>query len=232
MIAEIIRNRLDNEDDYIYGVADLTGLLHSENGRFRYGIVVGKKLADQVIDSIKEGPTLSYYGLYKSTNSDLSALANALKKDLEKVGIAAAVIEPTVSGQNTIKYLQNPGLGLSHKMVATRAGLGWIGKTALFVSYKFGPRVRLVSLLTNDELDYCKTPVEKSECGSCTICVEKCPAKAATGELWNIHLERDRFFDPFKCRENCLELGARYISKDACVCGICVAVCPKGRKKS
>ena len=32
-------------------------------------------------------------------------------------------------------------------MIATRAGLGWIGKTDLFISKDIGARLRLVSIL-------------------------------------------------------------------------------------
>lgn len=38
---------------------------------------------------------------------------------------------------------------LAHKTVATRAGLGWIGKNCLLVTEKYGCAVRLSSLLTN-----------------------------------------------------------------------------------
>jgi epoxyqueuosine reductase QueG len=47
----------------------------------------------------------------------------------------------------------------SHKMVATRAGLGWIGKTDLFVSNKYGPRVRLASIRIDAPVSSINKPI-------------------------------------------------------------------------
>jgi epoxyqueuosine reductase len=113
-------------------------------------------------------------------------------------------------------------------MVATRAGLGWIGKSDLFVSNVFGPRLRLVSILTNTPLECDAEPIEKSRCGNCKLCMNKCPAGAINGKLWDISVEREEFFDAFKCREKCREFGELYLKMNVRVCGICVAVCPFG----
>jgi epoxyqueuosine reductase QueG len=117
----------------------------------------------------------------------------------------------------------------SHKMVATRAGLGWIGKTDLFISKKFGPRLRLASVLVDYPLKPLNPPIDKSRCGKCNLCVEACPAKAASGKLWNIHIDRDQFYSAAKCKETANRLTLEKIGKDERLCGICVAVCPVGR---
>jgi epoxyqueuosine reductase QueG len=114
-------------------------------------------------------------------------------------------------------------------MVATRAGLGWIGKTDLFISKKFGTRLRLSSILINKEVKPESKLIDKSRCGNCSICVEKCPAHAATGQLWDIHTDRDIFFDAFRCREKCSEFGRTLLKIEKRICGICVAVCPIGK---
>ncbi len=114
-------------------------------------------------------------------------------------------------------------------MAATRAGLGWIGKTDLFVSEQFGPRLRLATVLTDRPLGPVGTPVEKSRCGNCTLCVDACPAGAATGISWYAGLDRDAFFDARRCRESCRKLSKSALNEDISLCGICVAVCPVGR---
>jgi len=114
-------------------------------------------------------------------------------------------------------------------MIATRAGLGWIGKTDLFISAKFGARVRLVSLLFDSSLEIPGKPIEASKCGKCDICVTACPAKAANGILWNIHTSREMFYNAQKCREKCGEMCKKLFNKEVYVCGICVAVCPIGK---
>jgi epoxyqueuosine reductase len=94
------------------------------------------------------------------------------------------------------------------------------------IDQQFGPRLRLVSVLTNTPLACDDQPIEKSRCGSCKICVEKCPARAISGKSWDISVDRDIFFDPFKCRQMCKEFGKKYLKMNVRVCGICVSVCP------
>lgn len=227
IIHKTINKYSGDNDSYIFGFADLNGLLHEKHSNFRYGIVIGKGLDYNIIDSIEKGPNKEYYELYKAVNTELSDLTHKVKEGLQEENILTHVIEPTIQDDyRSEDYLRTLSVNFSHKMVATRAGLGWIGKTALFISYKFGPRLRLVSLLTNYQLDFCKTPVEHSECGECNLCVEECPANAASGDHWNIGIERDQFYNAFKCREKCKELAIN----NAPICGICVAVCPMGNK--
>jgi epoxyqueuosine reductase len=114
-------------------------------------------------------------------------------------------------------------------MAATRAGLGWIGKTALFISKKFGPRLRLVTILIDHPIECANSPIEESRCGKCRVCVEKCPAQAANGKSWNINLDRDEFFNAFKCREKCRELAWKHLKQRISICGLCVSVCPMGK---
>jgi epoxyqueuosine reductase QueG len=113
----------------------------------------------------------------------------------------------------------------SHKMSATRAGLGWVGKTDLFVSRELGPAVRLGTVLTDAPLAVGE-PVAESECGECTVCVDACPAAAATGRLWFAGLARDEFFDVSACRTMCRE-RARAFGVDGGGCAVCMAVCPR-----
>ena len=65
-------------------------------------------------------------------------------------------------------------------MVATRAGLEWIGKTDLLITKKFGPRLRLTSILLKDRVIPESKHIDISRCGTCNICVEICPAKQQT----------------------------------------------------
>lgn len=229
IVREIIDKHLDPEREFIYGFADLTSVIDSQFGDFRYGISIGKRLDNRIVDKIRNGPTLEYYTHYTKINEELTSLAEKISKALQTIGLETLCIEPTVTTQmlDTI-YSADLTTRLSHKMVATRAGLGWIGKSDLFISKAFGPRLRLVSILTNIPLDSDSQPIEKSRCGTCNICVQMCPAKAINGKLWDITVHREEFFDPFKCRQKCKEFGEKYLKMDVRVCGICVSVCPVG----
>ena len=65
---------------------------------------------------------------------------------------------------------------ISHKAVAKAAGLGWIGRSTLLITPKFGPRICLVTLLTDMPLAH-DHPME-DKCGTCRRCIEACPAGA------------------------------------------------------
>jgi epoxyqueuosine reductase len=223
-IQKILKSHLIPTNNYIYGFADLTGLLHKKFEGYSYGISIGRKLDDKIIDGIRNGPTLEYFHLYEDINKQLQAVSKQITCNLNEAGIGALAIVPT--NHVTHQYPPNLRYEISHKMVATRAGLGWIGKTDLFISSKFGARLRLVSILTDKEVLPEKKPMTKSRCGNCTICVERCPAKAATGQPWDINTDRDIYFDAFRCREKCGEFGRTLLNIDRRICGICVAVCP------
>jgi epoxyqueuosine reductase len=232
MISNTVKCNLIPSRDFIFGFADLRGLINKKFDGFRFGISIGKKLEDRIIDNLDKGPTIEYFNYYKQINKELAWLAGKIKSDLLGIGVDSIVIEPTISfgTKGYEKYLKTLTYDISHKMVATRAGLGWIGKTDLFISEAFGPRLRLVSILLKQDPGIDSVPVEESKCGNCNICVVKCPANAANGKLWNTKIYRDEFFDAYKCREKCGELAKQRLNVDERICGLCVCVCPIGKK--
>ncbi len=230
-LSKILRSHLIPEERYIFGFADLRGLLDEKFSEYPYGISIGCKLDDEIIDKITEAPTLEYLDHFTEINLKLQAVCEDVVAELKDCGILAMAVKPTISTdpETFDRLLPNLRYEVSHKMVATRAGLGWIGKTDLFISTKFGARLRLASILINHEIKLGDEPIEKSRCGKCIICVEKCPAGAATGQLWDIHTDRDVFFNAYRCREQCIEFGRTHLKIDRRICGICVAVCRVGR---
>jgi epoxyqueuosine reductase len=229
-IEEILVKHLKPAENYIYGFADLTGLLDKKFEGFNWGISIGRKLDKSIVDPIINGPTNEYYSHYRLINIELELLTKAISCDLNANNIESLDIEPTVTTSDLdSKYSIMLKTDISHKMVATRAGLGWIGKTDLFISKKAGPRLRLVSILIKTPVIPRSEPINKSRCCNCNICVDICPAKAANGLLWDINVKREDFFDPWKCRKQCSELGRTKLGTDARVCGMCVAACLIGR---
>lgn len=233
IVDEIVKKHLIPAENHIYGFSDLTGLLQKKFVGFNYGISIGRKLDYGIVDKVIDGPTLEYYSHYRQINKELSLLTHRISEDLNNNDIETLEIEPSVSTSELDSiYFKTLRTDLSHKMVATRAGLGWIGKTDLFISKEFGPRLRLVSILLKTPLKSKSKPVDISHCGTCNICVEICPAKAANGKLWDKTVEREEFFDPWKCRNQCAEFGRIKLGMDARICGMCVAACPIGKKKT
>jgi epoxyqueuosine reductase len=232
-VDEIVMNHLLPAENYIYGFADLTGLLDRKFEGYDRGISIGRILDKSIVDKVIDGPTMEYYYHYKKINEELEQLTIDISDDLNNNGIESLNIKPTVStSQIDTEYSATLRTDISHKMVATRAGLGWIGKTDLFISKVCGPRLRLVSILLKTPLIPKSRPVDKSRCGNCNICVAICPAKAATGKLWDITVEREEFFDAWKCRKQCADFGRLKLGVDVRICGMCVAACPVVTKKT
>jgi len=232
-IESIVKNRLKPSANYIYGFADLNGLLPYEYKNYSLGISIGKRLDDKIVNTVAQGPNTDYFNHYKQINSELEIISNSIVGDLQKHDVKSIAIVPTLilSSEEFKPYFKELKYKISHKMVATRAGLGWIGKTDLFISKKFGPRLRLVSILVESTIKAEVYPLEDSQCGSCNICVKLCPAGAANGKLWNVKTYRDEFFNAHKCWAKCHEFGMQIFKRDVGICGICVAVCPIGRTK-
>jgi epoxyqueuosine reductase QueG len=233
IIDDILKEHLLPAENYIFGFADLTGLLQNKFDGFNYGISIGRKLDYEIVDKVINGPTPEYYSHYRQINKDLSLLTKKISDDLNKNDIETLKIDPTVSTSELDSvYSKTLRTDLSHKMVATRAGLGWIGKTDLFISRELGPRLRLVSILLKTPVKSKSKPIDMSRCGNCSICVDICPAGAANGKLWDITIDREEFYDPWKCRNQCAEFGRNRLGLDVRICGICVAACPIGQKNA
>jgi epoxyqueuosine reductase len=111
----------------------------------------------------------------------------------------------------------------AHKTVATQAGLGWIGKTAVFVSARFGPAVRLTSVFTDAPLAPGK-PITESRCGRCRVCVDACPMEAGRDVLWTAGMPRDDLYHEKRCEE----ITWTHPEWDG-TCAVCQTVCPYSR---
>ena len=225
-------NLLPDQNEYLVGFADMGTLLKKEFP-FRYAIVVGAKLDDSIIDEIEIAPTIDYFDHYNRTNDNLNELVIKISKYLTEHDIENRYIPATVEDSELDdRYFKSLRYKYSHKMAATHAGIGWIGKTCLLISERFGPRLRLASVLTNHRFDNIGVPINESKCGSCMVCVEKCPANAANGISWHAATDRDEFFYADKCRETCRKRSLVYIQKEISLCGICVSVCPIGKNST
>lgn len=231
---DIIREFAD-KDLYIVGFADMTGLVEDYFSSYRYAVSIAQRLDDNVVDEICTGPTEEYCELYDQTNYELLGKTHAVSNILTAANIPNLAIQPTVEDEELDKeYFETLRTSFPHKLPATRSGIGWIGKTDLLVTHRFGPRVRLASVLfaESEHPITVGTPVTRSKCRHCNVCVLSCPAKAANGKLWKAGIDRDEFYDAFKCREQCREYWRVHMNKKKSICGICVSACPIGKRRS
>ncbi|NTV89165.1 MAG: epoxyqueuosine reductase [Clostridiales bacterium] len=219
-INEEIRERLLEKGATIVGFADLSGIEEEKRHGYQYGILIGISVNPQVIPGIKDGPTFEYYYEYESLNTKLNSLGEFAERFLREKGFEAlAKTQEVVVIDEATRSTELP-----HKTVATRAGVGWIGKCALLVTEKFGSAVRIISVLTNAGLET-GIPINDSKCGDCIECVKICPAGAPLGENWDVNKYRDEFYNAFECRKAARERSMR-IGINESHCGLCILACP------
>jgi len=208
--------------------ADLDALPHDPRHDCPCGISIAVALDPAAVATIQQGPSREYYQEYCRTNELLDELSAAAVVYLEDLGFRSIALPATEAAVDAADATITP-TPLPHKTVATRAGLGWIGKCALLVTEAFGSAIRITTVLTHAELPPGQ-PINSSRCGSCAACVEACPAHVPTGIDWKVDVPRERLIDPLKCRSTARELARTRAGVEQSICGICIAACPWTRK--
>ena len=206
-----------------FGTSDVTDCVGDAFFGTPYAISLGVRLSDAVMDKVKAGPTKNYFHHYRTVNAFLDRCALRCVIELQRYGKNAVAI-PASQTTNTAAIAGD----FPHKTAAHRAGLGFIGRNALFISYRFGPRVRLATVLTDLEME--GAAVAAPLCGSCRACVRACPCGAIVGNEWSPGIARDALVDAALCSYYMKE-KYRMIGRGS-VCGICAAVCPFGSKRA
>jgi len=204
-----------NFGSIFFGVADISAIkkdfLISQNvlADLNRGIVLGARLSDPVLDDITDYPTKHYFHHYKTANMFLDQMAFKLSGIIQSGGYKAM----PVAASQLIDW-EKQKAHLSHKHIGVLAGLGWIGRNNLLVNKEFGSRFRLVTILTDMDLESDK-PL-KFDCGSCRACIETCPAKAIK--------ENTHDFDHIACYEKLREFQKKGLVGQY-ICGVCVKAC-------
>jgi len=174
-----------------------------------YGISIGVRVSDSILKGIITGPTRHYLHHYRMLNLLLDQIALKVSLAIQSKGYHAMPIPASQIidwGRQTAH--------LSHKMIALRAGIGWIGRNNLIVHPEFGSKVRLVTVLTDMPLKT-DNSIEK-DCGGCRKCIEICPVSAIG--------ETHKQWDKIACLEK-LKYFAKAHNIGQYICGLCVKVC-------
>lgn len=203
----------------LFGVAGIEGMkegfldLSSETvEKIDKGISMAVRLSDGVIEDIVDHPTRLYLHHYRQVNYLLDRAALAVASLVQEMGGRAVPI----GASQTIDWESQRG-HVSHREIARRAGLGWLGRNNLLVTSEWGSRVRLVTVLTDLPLKI-DHPLEEN-CGECRSCVTACPC-GAIGESRE-DFDYHKCFEQLRTFKNKLNLG-HYI------CGLCVKACFPG----
>ncbi len=182
--------------------------------KFTHAISMAFPLSAAVIDEIEDHPTLLYKHHYRQVNMLLDRTATHVAAFVQSKGGSALPVPASV-------YIdwKTQAAHLSHKMIAVRAGIGWIGRHLLLVTPEWGARVRLVTVLTDVPIE--SPPRPRGECGDCKRCLNVCPVSAIN--------EGPEDFDLLACNNQ-----NRYFERHGMsvrICGICVKACRPGSGK-
>ncbi|MEO0020786.1 MAG: 4Fe-4S double cluster binding domain-containing protein [candidate division WOR-3 bacterium] len=204
----------------LIGVADLRKirtddflLPRTTLDRLPYAIVLGVRLAREILEALPDHPDLLYEHHYRQVNFTLDRIALDITIWLQHNDYRALPIPAS-----QFVDWQNQRAHLSHKRIAIEAGLGWLGRNNLLVTPEYGAQVRLVTILTDLELEP-GTPLNR-DCGECRNCISICPAGAIR--------EKPEEFDHQACFEKLREFQRQHFVHQF-ICGLCVRACPGSR---
>jgi epoxyqueuosine reductase len=215
----------------VVGIADLALLegIETEPTNLLEGytraVSIAVVLADGVIDPIVDAPTPLYQQHYLKVNALLDDIAVRVSQCLQQGGAKALPIPASqlLDKTNWRSYI-------SHKAVAVAAGLGWQGKSLLVVNPEHGPRIRLVTILTDAPLNADKPT--KNKCGKCPACSKACPAQAIRNVNTDWHYsDRNEALHFERCVQRVSQENTKLPFIDSPICGVCIKVCPWGQKK-
>ena len=221
--AELRKYLLKNGASEV-GFADITHF--TPKAGLNSGVVFYITYPKEIIKNMQNAPTPEYLEELISLNARLDTLGMKCEEFLIDEGYHAYAQTKKRLGTDFGEF---NSFELPHKTIATRAGLGWIGKSALFTTLKFGSALRISSVLTDAPLDF-GNPILKSKCGTCEICKDACPGGAISGEEWNYKLKRNEFYDDKKCEKYALKVSEENLGKADTVCGKCIYACPHTQK--
>jgi epoxyqueuosine reductase len=179
-------------------------------GPWRGAIVWGLPLPDDVVDELTTGPTPRYARAYEEWNYRLDVLACEAEGRLAAMGIQARAI----AASRVVDEKRQRGEA-SHRHLAASLGMGWIGRHGLLVTLKWGPALRLVTVLVDRPI----APSPKLSfvgCGACWECVDACPVGALDPPISPETLTR--------CSK-LLEKYRRNPDIGHLICGVCLKAC-------
>jgi len=190
---------------------------------FQRAIAIAISLPKAVFEQIKDRPTPLYASVYRSANGILDEMAFRTANLLQKDGFTGLPIPAS-----QVLDRQNWFGAITHKAVGRMAGLGWQGKSLLLVNPKYGPRIRLATILTDAPLEP-DSPMENG-CGDCTRCADACPVGAIKGVCTeDMYESREEALYFSRCAEKLTNEFSRLPNIDGAICGICIKACPFGR---
>lgn len=212
------------------GFADMRGVAPGAFSRWPKAVSIAVALDPSVVADLRDGPTKEYYEEYVRVNQFLNDLADRSAGFISSLEHRAEPFPATIDESSLGEEFERTlSVAFQHKTAATRAGLGWIGKSALLVTPQYGPRVRLATVFTDMPLEV-GTALTAGQCSGCRACVRECPAGAIKDKQWRVGVPRAELVDAAACSQTATTLLLQRVGVDSAVCGVCVSVCPVSKR--
>ena len=177
------------------GFADVNGMA-SEFVDLPNGISLVLKLPKKAMTLLYDDDYEAYWKCFHGKIAELTEIALKGEEYIKDKGHNAFALTMTRNECDMEKLLSI----LPYKTIATKSGLGWIGRSALFVTPEYGSAVVLGAILTDMPLEF-GTPITDSQCDDCENCQKACPVNAINPQKWNDRLNRKDIIDIEACSE-------------------------------
>ena len=177
------------------GFSDVSGLT-KEFSDLPNGISIVLKLPKNIIELVKNEEYEKYWKSFHEQTDKLIDISFKCEDYIKNLGYNAFALTLDRNKSDMGKFLSI----LPYKTIATKSGIGWIGRSALFVTQEYGSAVVLGAVLTDMPLEFGE-PITDSECDDCTYCQDACPVNAINPQKWNYKLEREDIIDIESCGE-------------------------------
>jgi epoxyqueuosine reductase QueG len=224
-LTQEVKARVLQEDIDLVGITPVDRLKAAPVGRRPTDILPTANsviaAAVHVLDSVYDLPytRYEYTNQFFILNSRLNSMATTVCQFLESQGYRNLPIPAAYPRVNKEIF----GI-LSHRHAAVQAGIGEFALNNMLTTPQFGSRVRLVSIVTEAELEP-DQPFQETLCldkrQECHLaCIRNCPVQA---------ISEEGVIDKHKClhyQEQIMPWSAVELR-----CGVCVASCPIGERE-
>jgi epoxyqueuosine reductase len=198
---------------------------------------------EEELPDVKSVVLLGYYFWDRAVNIQVDSLASSSKEAVRPENYQLYYEVLKNKAWTLVDYLNKRGfeskwtLSVPLKTSAVKCGLGCQGKNTLLITPKYGPRVRLIAVLTTAELEI-DEPFKEDFCRSCQKCVDACPTKAL--EPYKMRINRCMTYSAENAAakdvsEDVKTLERKLVSRPTpysyIECTICMDTCPIGKSK-
>ena len=149
-----------------------------------------------------------YSRAYARLNNALNETSAIIAGAIEGIPIPATVEGISKKVDTVEEYYATR---VSHRVAAELSGVGWRGKHELIIHPRYGPAIRLASVLTTQPIT--RTPPQTQTCGDCHACQDVCKFLQQKNKLDNYREQCRRYLN--------------YLGLEDEVCGKCIKACMK-----